>query len=154
MCSSDLAIVSKAGDRSEHVYQYRGRKANDDKLEHVWSVVENRGEVKYKINRDTALFKGVQDSLPDSEQSKLNALITMIEDAFPFRDVYCRYAKSKNQEDPIKTDSSFEECYQAAETYLSILIGNGMSADEALNIAHNVDFFKRQIGRASCRERV
>ena len=81
------AIVSKAGDRSEHVYQYRGRKANDDKLEHVWSVVENRGEVKYKINRDTALFKGVQDSLPDSEQSKLNALITMIEDAFPFRDV-------------------------------------------------------------------
>lgn len=137
------AIVSKAGDRSEDVYRYRGRKANDDKIEHVWSVFENRGEVKYRINRETALFKGVQDSLNDEGLSRLDALVTMIEDAFPFRDVYCRYAKSKNQEDPIKTDLSFDECYKAAESYLSILLKNGMATHQAIGAIQNIDFIKK-----------
>lgn len=136
-------IVSKAGGRSEEVYRYRGRKATQDNLDHIWNVIDNRGKISYKINRDSVLVKKIQDSLADSGRSAFNSLILMLEDTFPVRDVYCRFAKSKDQADePIKNEISFDDCYRAAETYLQLLIDSGIDKETALKSASNLDFIK------------
>lgn len=60
-------IVENSVGRSERVYQYRGRCVNNDDLQHIWNVVDNRGSFQYQINRDLPLYRQLENCLGEKE---------------------------------------------------------------------------------------
>ena len=133
-------IVKHAIAGSEKVYRYRGRKTNNDNLEHVWATVENRGKYEYQINRELQVYKQLESMLDDKGQNYLELFVRMLEGAFPYGDIYFRLAKDENSVTSSRLE--FEEAYTDAQkmimSYQEIL---GRTPSESLKILENNDFF-------------
>lgn len=136
-----IAIVKNSVGYSERVYQYRGRKANNDNLEHVWNAVDVRGKVQYLINRELPIYRILEESMDQKELSAFESFISMIEDSFPFGDVYYRLAKDGES---IATGSlEFEKVYNTAVSMISNLKNAGMEINTFLQNMSSIDFFAK-----------
>lgn len=136
-------IVKDAVGRSERVYKYRGRKVTDDDLTHVWNVIDDRGSFRYEINRDNPIFKQLQNCLDDAGDRYLDSLIRMIEDAFPFNDVYYRLAKNEKSAQGEKTTQSmeFEKVYAVAMDMINSIKDINGDVAQFLSTMDKLDFF-------------
>lgn len=132
-----VAIVEKTVGKSEKVYRYRGRKINNDDIEHIWNVVNNRGKYEYLINRDTILYKKIISCLPESDIDYFDSFIKMIEDSFPYSDVYYRIAKNEIEQNTSSLE--FEEAYKIAKDMIRASKDSGM--DNILETMSKMDFF-------------
>ena len=56
-------IISRIGERSKRVYQYRGRKVNHDNLVHLWDRIEGREGVCFRLNRKHPLYQAFEVGL-------------------------------------------------------------------------------------------
>lgn len=118
-----ISVVKNAIGRSEKVYKYRGRKVNDNSsIDYIWSVIEDRGKTIYRINKDNSLYKQIQNELSDEGISLFNSFLTLIEDCFPFMDVYIRMTKAKDNNDSNPHDE--DELFKTAIDYLKALIAD------------------------------
>lgn len=136
-----VAIVKNSVGCSERVYKHRGRKVNNDDLEHVWNTVDVRGKIQYRINKDLPIYKMLVESLNQNQLSTFESLLSMIEDSFPFGDVYYRLAQDNES---ISTNVlEFEEVYDAAVTMISNLKEAGMDIGAFLRNMSSIDFFAK-----------
>lgn len=88
-------IVENTVGRSERVYKYWGRNVQTDNLIHVWNPIDDRGKFQYQINRDLPIVKILESNLEGQGAELLDSFIKMLEDAFPYSDVYYRMAKNE-----------------------------------------------------------
>ena len=134
-----IDIVQRAVGRSDKVYRYRGRKVCNDNLIHVWEPIDERGQLQYKVNRDLPIIQMLNKHLDEEGESLLDAFIKMIEDAFPFADVYYRMAKSEtdNSSPSMNPDEVFSIANQLMQEFLS----NGTDIQSTLDIIEKSDFF-------------
>ena len=132
-------IVFQAIGRSKRVFTYRGRKVKDDKIEHTWNIINNRGAIQYLVNRDIPLYRQIEDSLDETGQRNLDSFIKMLEDSFPFQDVYNRIAQ--NPEDIKKGALEFEEAYRIGSDIVESLKQIGGDIDAFLKSLDSFDFF-------------
>lgn len=114
-----VAIVEQTVGKSEHIYQYRGRRVTSDEILHVWNTVNNRGSFQYIVNRNLPLFKLLDDSLDEKGQTYLDSFIKTIEDSFPYGDVYYRLAK--NESSLNSTSLEFHDVYETAKNMIEYL---------------------------------
>ena len=136
-----LSIVKNSVGCSERVFQYRGREMHHDNLEHVWNTFDVRGQYQYRINRDLPIYKQITQTLEPKELSAFESFINMIEDAFPFGDVYYHMAKDGES---ISTKSlDFEEVYNAAEVMISNIKAAGIDISTFLENMSSNDFFAK-----------
>ena len=135
-----LAIVENSIGRSERVYKYRGRKINDEAIQHIWNLVDNRGKFQYLINRDLDLFKILEKSLDEKDIEYFNAFINMIEQSFPYQDVYYRIAK--NSDGIIQTTVEEDEIYENTVKMIESMRIQGMDYIHTINTLHSIDYFK------------
>ncbi len=136
-----IAIVKNSVGYSERVYKYRGRNVNNDNVEHVWNAIDVRGQVQYQINRELPIYKILEESLGQKELAVFESFISMIEDSFPFGDVYYRLAKDSES---ISTKGlEFEEVYNAAVSMISNLKDAGFEIDAFLKNMSSIDFFAK-----------
>ena len=133
-----VSIIKDAVGRSEKVYRYRGRKVTDEQFDHIWDVSDVRGEIKYSINKDSVLYKKVYNSLPDEDAPYFNSLILLIENSFPFMDVYCRFAKAKGE--CTDTSLTFETVYEIGRNFIEAS-HETLSYENALKQLERLDFF-------------
>ena len=136
-----IAIVKNSVGYSERVYRYRGRKTNNDNVEHVWNAVDVRGKIQYQINRDLPIYKILEASLEQKELAAFESFISMIEDSFPFGDVYYRLAK--DNESIATSRLEFEEVYNVAVSMISNIKDAGMEIDTFLHNMPSIDFFAK-----------
>ena len=136
-----IAIVKNSVGYSERVYRYRGRKTNNDNVEHVWNAVDVRGKIQYQINRDLPIYKILEASLEQKELAAFESFISMIEDSFPFGDVYYRLAK--DNESIATSRLEFEEVYNVAVSMISNIKDTGMEIDTFLHNMPSIDFFAK-----------
>lgn len=133
-------VVERTSLRSERVYKYRGRKQNDDGLEHIWNVVDNRGKYNYLINRELPMYKKILDSLDSEGKIYFESFLKVIENSFPFEDIY--YRKSKNSDSVSNKNLSEDEVYEIG---LSIIKAQEIFCSDKetlLEQLHRYDFFK------------
>ena len=132
-------IVENAVGKSERVYKYRGRNVQNDSLIHVWNPVDVRGRFQYQINRDLPIVKMIESNLAESGSGLLDAFIKMLEDAFPYADVYYRLAKNETN----ATEGSLEEndVYSVAEQMIQQLMDMGGDVESFLANMDKMDFF-------------
>lgn len=91
-----INIVENTVGRSERVYKYRGRKVDNDSLQHIWNKVDNRGKYQYLINRELPMFKILESRLDEEGIEYLDSFIRVVEDSFPYSAVYYDLAKNES----------------------------------------------------------
>ena len=131
MIKKNLAnIVLKSVEKSEKVYRYRGRKVREDNIIHTWDVIQNRGKYEYKINRNMPILKNLENSMDEDQINLLESYLSLIEETFPYGDVYCRVDRNEMDLEK-KGNSEKEEVYQLADN----------TVQQLLQIHGNVDQF-------------
>lgn len=129
-------IVIRAAGTSERVFKYRGRKVKDS-LFHVWETIEERDKViRYSINRELPLYKALIESLDDEGQRRLETLLSMVENMFPYGDVYIRQAK----EETIGRETDKETLLRNGLNYVDALLSLGVNTQAALNSLERLDY--------------
>lgn len=131
-------IVKETIGKSKNVYQYRGRKIRDDDITHSWEVLNNRGEYQYKINRFNPILLDLEDSLSTEDKNLLNAYLKILEDTFPFQDLYLRMAQSEKGSVEITEDEVLERATQVIQKIESI---NG-NVQECIKSLMQIDYFR------------
>ena len=136
-----VTIVENTVGRSEKVYKYRGRKINEDKIQHTWDIVENRGSYKYLINRKTPLYQKLDECLDQDGQQYLDSFLKMIEDTFPYGDVYYRQSKKENSFEASNLEN--EEVYKIGIDTIASLQSMGGDVYAFLSSMDQLDFFMK-----------
>ena len=129
-------IVLRAVGTSERVFRYRGRKVKDS-LFHVWEIVEERDKIfRYSINRELPLYKALIEDIDDENQRRLEALLSMVEDTFPYGDIYIRQAK----DELIGRETDQDVLFRNGLDYISALISLGANITVAINSLERLDY--------------
>lgn len=134
-----IDIVENTVGRSERVYKYRGRNVQTDNLVHIWNPIDDRGKFQYQINRDLPVIKMLEANLNEGGSTILDAFITMLEDAFPYSDVYYRMAKSEANVTEGALDVN--EVYGMAEQMVHQIEDMGLDIKDFLKTMDKMDFF-------------
>lgn len=134
-----VTIVENAVGRSEQVYKYRGRKVNEDGLEHVWNIVNNRGSFQYQINREMPLYRQLEDALDENSVRYLDSLIKVLEDTFPYGDVYYRMAKNESVAKTYSLEE--EEAYKVAVDMIESVRNINGDVGQFIKTMDKIDFF-------------
>ena len=132
-------IVRNAVGRSERVYRYRGRNIQTDALTHIWEPFDQRGVFRYRINRDVPIYKMLEDHMDEGGLSLLDAFSRMLEDSFPYADVY--YHLAKNESDITGHTMEFDAAYEIANQMVQQIISGGGDLPQFLKTMDQVDFF-------------
>ena len=132
-------IVENTVGRSERVYKYRGRNVQTDNLVHVWNPIDDRGRFQYQINRELPVIKMLEANLTEGGGALLDAFIKMLEDAFPYSDVYYRMAKSEANVTEGALDTS--DVYSMAEQMVHQVEEMGLDVNAFLKTMDRMDFF-------------
>ena len=132
-------IVENTVGRSERVYKYRGRNVKTDNLIHVWDPIDERGRFRYQINRELPVFQMLEQHLDEPGLALLDTYTKMLEDAFPYSDVYYRMAKSEAD----VTESALESSnvYMMAEQMIDQIREMGGDVPRFLSTMDKLDFF-------------
>ena len=132
-------IVENTVGRSERVYKYRGRNVQTDSLIHVWNPIDDRGKLQYSVNRELPIIKMITDRLDDTGDTLFESFIKMLEDSFPFADVYYRMAKTEAN----VTESAMEndEVFMIADQMVQQVSSMGGDVKAFLATMDKMDFF-------------
>lgn len=132
-------IVINTVGRSERVYKYRGRNVQNDSLIHVWNPIDDRGKLQYQINPNLPILRMLEKHLDDEGAGLFETFLRMLEDTFPYADVYYRMAKTEvNVTEPALENN---DVYLMAEQMIQQV--EAMNADVSLfiNTMDKMDFF-------------
>lgn len=132
-------IVENTVGKSEKVYKYRGRKVNEDAIMHTWEVINDRGTYKYLINKDLPLFKELISTLNNDQLRYFLSFVDMIENSFPFEDIY--YRMGKNEIDLKNKTLSEEEVYKIGIDLINAAKSQNMDIKTLLNSLQYMDNF-------------
>jgi len=134
-----VAIVERTVGASERVYKYRGRSINSDDIIHVWNLIDDRGSYKYLVNKEVPIYKAFESTLDEKQLNNLDSLIKMVENAFPYGDIYYRAVKGGNNAPP--ADMEFDEVYKIAVNMIDALKETGEDVRSFINKMDKYDFF-------------
>ena len=132
-------IVENTVGRSERVYKYRGRNVQTDELTHIWDPIDDRGRLQYRINRDIPVLDMLEKHLDEEGSALLDSFIKMMEDAFPYADVYYRMAKSDANVTEAALDNN--DVYMIAEQMVQQVENMGEDVAAFIGTMDKIDFF-------------
>lgn len=88
--------VREAMDISVRQQTHRGRKNNiDDKIDYLWNRIEGRdSHFFYEINRESKLYKFVEEQIPEEAKSYVDMLLEELERNVPIQQMYIDQANN------------------------------------------------------------
>lgn len=111
---------------SESVHTYRGRKEKkSEDIDYVWERTKVRDGYEYLINRNIPQLKLLEETLDDKQVKMLDAVINLLEDAFPVSAMYVDAAKGNIEEKTIE-DDYIETLWQELQTQIEYVKSNGL----------------------------
>lgn len=142
-------LVDEALDMSKRMYSHRGRNRNsDDDIDYIWDRLETRdNEYKYKINRKSRLFNIIKNDIDDAAWSKLNSLLSEIEESLPYQQIYIDRAENRllmieQKQDETKDNKRLEVGLMLIEA----MIGDGnLSKEEAIQQLFKIEPFNNNL---------
>lgn len=79
---------------------YRGRIAKiDDNIDYIWNRNDIRGDITYKINRNSKIFDLIKDKVDDETWNCLDMVLEEIENSIPYQQIYIDKSQNKVSED-------------------------------------------------------
>jgi hypothetical protein len=75
---------------SRRTHTYRGRTVSKDKVDRLWTLIDERDNFRYELNRSHPLIGVLSENLEGANISALSQLLRAIESSFPVEDAYNR----------------------------------------------------------------
>lgn len=125
---------------SKRVYTHKGHKTNtDDRLE-VWSRVQDKGEIRYRLNTDHPVLASLDEELSDAGRARLRALVSLVETGLP---VDAIFADKGGDPKAVVMGALDEEALQvlAIETYKGLNGGSTDKSDGVLGMMQSTERF-------------
>ena len=92
--------VDDAMDVAVRKQTYRGRIAKiDDNIDYIWNRNDIRGDITYRINRDSKIFDLIKDKVDDETWNCLDMVLEEIENSVPYQQIYIDKSQNKVSED-------------------------------------------------------
>ena len=134
------SIIEPLGAASKRVYTTRGRTLTENNRIPVWSRVQNKNEIVYRINDDHPMVLALLSKLPSEVRGDLLRVVEVVGTALP---IDALLADLGGGMDSVVSSSMSEEalCYAAFATFTH-LIEAGRSRDDALTIMHVAEPFR------------
>ena len=134
------SIIEPLGAASKRVYTTRGRTLTENNRIPVWSRVQNKNEIVYRINDDHPMVLALLSKLPSEVRSDLLRVVEVVGTALP---IDALLADLGGGMDSVVSSSMSEEalCYAAFTTFTH-LTEAGRSRDDALTIMHVAEPFR------------
>lgn len=132
-------IVENTVGRSERVYKYRGRNVQNDNLIHIWNLINDRGKLQYQVNRQLPILEMLEKHVDDEGAALLDSFIRMLEDTFPYADVYYRMAKTEANVAEAALENN--DVYIIADQMIKQIETSGGDVSAFLKIIDRMDFF-------------
>lgn len=133
------AIVRRAVEGSERVYRHRGRNIQTDTLTHIWNPIDNRGVFHYRVNREYPIYKMLANSIDRKLLPLLDSFVAMLEETFPYADVYHHLAK--NKPDMGSPSMEFNSVYEIACRMVEQIKDDPGELTKFLMRLDKIDFF-------------
>jgi hypothetical protein len=86
-------VMEQVVGQSRRVHTFRGRRADDNRVVHLWSKITDRDGYRYEINNDHPLIAAFEKSLDSERRRQFRALTADLSSAFPVADVYLEASK-------------------------------------------------------------
>ncbi len=116
---------------SKKVIEYRGKLHRDEDISYIWQrLTERDGSVTYTINRDLPQIQLLTNTLDQSGQRVLDALLKNVEGNFPASSIYLDVADGEINTAP-KDNQQFVDDFEVQLTYADQL---GLSRDELISM--------------------
>lgn len=135
-------IVESAVGKSANVYKYRGRKIESDSLEHTWEIIDDRGKYSYKINKNALLYKQLIEKLDQQGETYLNSFIEMIENSFPYEDIYYRMGKNEVN---LEGNEDFDKVYSVALDMIEVAKEQNLNVKDFIETMHCIEYFAKHM---------
>ena len=132
-------IVRNAVGSSERVYRYRGRNVQTDSLIHVWNPIDDRGKFQCRINREIPIYGMLEEHLDEAGASLLDSFLRILEDSFPYADVYYRMAKNNSGNSGVSQEE--ETVYDIADQMVQEILSMNGNVQHFLRTMHLYDYF-------------
>ncbi len=107
-------IIERISDSSRRVYTFRGRRTGSSPVVHAWDRIKARDGIQYHINRDHPLVQTTKALLQGEQLPVLEALLQMLEMAFPFDAAYADMAAERRIERKDEEATEEESLYEIA----------------------------------------
>ncbi|MCI6846305.1 MAG: ATP-binding protein [Solobacterium sp.] len=133
-------IVESAVGKSANVYKYRGRKIEPDQLVHTWDIINDRGKYSYKINKNTLLYKQLIEKLDQQGEAYLTSFIEMIENSFPYEDIYYRMGKNEVK---LENDEEFDKVYSVALDMIEAAKEQNLDIRDFIKNMNYIEYFAK-----------
>lgn len=103
-------LASRFVEPSERAHKFRGRRLTaDESFDHMWNVVEDRGAVRYELNRSHPAMLRLSDGLSQSSLSLIESLFDIIEASLPVQDLFNRMSLATPVEQDQSTNDTIED---------------------------------------------
>ncbi|MCG9628907.1 ATP-binding protein [Vibrio mediterranei] len=107
-------LVKKFNRRSHAVHRRKGVSVNPLGRTPVWNREIKNGQVKYLINREHPILKGIEEQIQDSSKNvDMDVIFTLLESYFP-TDTFLNDAKVGELNQTITSDEQFEKLIAAS----------------------------------------
>lgn len=114
--------VERITEGSRRVYTFRGRRANNDDVVHLWDRSAVRGGVSYGVNREHPLVTALESILPEAGLGLFQKFLQAAERTFPYDALYADMASERR---PIATEAenkhAREDLYDLASRMLDVI---------------------------------
>ena len=132
-------LVDRIVHPSQQVQLFRGRRATqNDKIVHVWELIEDRGSFRYELNRSHPILVALDERLDDEARGLLSELVGTVETTFPVEDAYNRMG-GDNIHTPQRADE--DELLAYAATLWTVYKRLGHSSEQFVAQMRNVEPF-------------
>lgn len=122
-------VINQITGRSERVYTHKGARTMQDGNVHVWERRVKHGRIRYVLNREHPLLKGLAEGLDEIDGGGIVDLLSMVESTLPFDCIYADVGANHSlfdQEDD--EDQVVQE--RLADAYVQLLRTTGTSEPE------------------------
>lgn len=109
---------------SERVHRYRGRAVADDSVTHAWNLIDDRGGVRYEINRDHPSLRLLGEALDSGTLRHLEDAVSMLEIMLPVHDIHNRMSSDTVVSNAVPTPDNFERVREALWMFWTLSSGN------------------------------
>lgn len=94
---------------SRRTHKFRGRPLSTDKIDRLWTLIEDRETFRYEINRAHPLIAALDEVLDQASQTGFSNLLRAIEASFPVEDAYNRMGSDNSHAPTVIERSEMSE---------------------------------------------
>lgn len=113
-------LVERMTQSAKRPYTYRGRKQVQDATLPMWDRIEERGHIRYVINRTHPLIEGIRSA--DDDFSKFESILAVIEASLPLEAMFSDVGS--HPQDVRQSDLGEMELEQLLLSYMDVLAPN------------------------------